>query len=150
MEDIADVELLRVLGGVVTTGDFREVLSTTDPGTWFGFFDGLGQAAGEGDPVGTSVPLPLARVVWTALEAACGAGLEVDQLPDLVIAMQGMGARVVGAEDVVVSMDPMWAQVRAVIPVVAPASVDLVAMALDCAVPDRAAVQVLGDRKSVV
>ena len=141
--DVDDADLLRVLGGVFSLDDLRQVLSTTDSATWYGFFDGLGHS-GDGAATGRAVPLALAQVVWSALEQACRAGLELDPLPDLVIALHGMGARVAAAEEVLVTGDPMWAQVRTVVPVVAPENVELVAAALDCAVADRSTVQVLG------
>lgn len=143
LEDVDDVDLIRALGGVATVDDLEQVLSTTDAGIWHGFFDGL-RHTGDGDAVGRAVPLVLAHSIWASLERACRAGLELDSVPELVIALHGLGARITAAEEALVTCDPMWAQVRAVIPVVAAKDVESVANALDCVVADRSAVHLVG------
>lgn len=144
LDDLDDVDLARALGGVSTVDDLERVLTTTDAGIWHGFFDGLRHSSGDGDALGRAVPLVLAHSVWTALEDACRAGLELDPVPELIIALHGLGARITAAEEALVTSDPMWAQVRAVIPVVAAEEVESVANALDCAVANRSAVHLSG------
>lgn len=147
LAELDDPELTRVLGGVSTYRDLFQFLAPADPVAWDGFFAGLSgtDTRGDGPVTGTPVDLALARVVWTALELACGAGLELDPLPDVVIALQGATARIVAADVVVVTDQPMWAQVRAVLPVTASHLVAAVADAMDCDVPDASDVSIHGD-----
>ncbi|SDC83786.1 hypothetical protein SAMN05216410_2360 [Sanguibacter gelidistatuariae] len=150
LAEVADADLVRALGGVASLHDLAQLLTTADPATWFGFFDGLRdgeeyQGGAHERGVGRVVPMPVARIVWAAFERSCRAGLELDPLPELVVAVQGLSARIVAAEDVLVTDGPMWVQVRAVVPVVDPESVAAVAAALDCAVADSSTVTVHGD-----
>ena len=129
VEDLDDVDLVRALGGVATVDDFEQVLTTTDAGIWHGFFDGLRHSTGEGPALGRAVPLALAQSMWAALEGACRAGLELDPVPELIIALHGLGARIAAAEEVLITSDPMWAQLRAVVPVVSAEEVEKIGRA---------------------
>lgn len=140
LDQLTDPALVRVLGGVSTDADLARFLAPADPVAWDGFFAALGETA-----PGTAVDLALARVVWGALEHACAAGLELDRLPDVLIALHGATARITAADEVVVTDQPMWAQVRAVVPVTGPHRVSAVADVLDCEVPDAAGASVHGD-----
>lgn len=144
LTELGDPELARALGGVGAYRDLDRFLAGTNPTAWDGFFAGLSTQRATV----TAVAMPLARVVWTALERACAGGLELEELPEVIIALQGATARIVAADDVVVTDQPMWAQVRAVVPVSAGHLVEAVADALDCDVPDASSVIVHGDLDS--
>ncbi|MEP7764568.1 ATP-binding protein [Sanguibacter sp. 25GB23B1] len=132
---VTDARVLEVLGAISTAEGLESFLCVADPAGWDAFWSGL-------PDVGTPVATPVARAVWSALASAAAAGLELDPLPERVVALQGGVARVVEADDVVVAGQPMWAQVRAVVPVAEPELVDAVADALDAAVADASAVAV--------
>jgi anti-sigma regulatory factor (Ser/Thr protein kinase) len=131
--DGTDAALLAALGGVVSVGDLAQLLSHPDPVTWDGLF-----AALERPEVadGVSVALPVARAVWAGLGAAAAAGLELDDLPDVVVAVRGGVCRTVDAQEVLVAVDPMWSQVRWVVPARDVETAEAVADLLDVPVAD--------------
>ena len=135
LDGVTDERVLAALGAIGTADDLVRFLAVADPAGWDGFWSGLPGA-------GTPVPTAVARAAWSALESAAAAGLELDPLPERVIALQGGVARVVEADEVAVAGEPMWAQVRAVVPVADRALLDAVADALDAAVVDVGAVSV--------
>lgn len=135
LDGVADERVLSALGAIGTTAGLGEFLAAPDAAGWDAFWSGLP------DP-GTPVPTAVARAVWSALETAARGGLELDPLPERVVALQGAVARVVDAVDVAVAGAPMWAQVRAVVPVSDPALLDAVADALEAVVLDARAVSV--------
>lgn len=132
---VGDPQVLRALGILSEASDVEAYLRVADPGTWDDFLAAL-QDAANGVP-GTPIPLPIARSVWSALQTAAAAGLELDPLPEVMVALWGNAARLVAAADLAVTADPMWAQVRAVVPVGRGREAD-VAHALDCIVLDPA------------
>ena len=135
LDGFTDARVLAALGAIGTAEDLETFLAVPDPAGWDGFWSGLPSA-------GTPVPTAVARAVWSALETAAAAGLELDPLPERVLALQGGVARVVEAADVAIAGEPMWAQVRAVVPVADLTLVDAVADSLDAAVVDAGAVSV--------
>lgn len=128
-----DAALLAALGGVVSVGDLAQLLSHPDPVTWDGFFAALDR---PDVPDGVSVALPVARAVWAGLGAAAAADLELDDLPDVVVAVRGGVCRTVDAQEVIVAVEPMWSQVRWVVPAWDVKTAEAVADLLDVPVAD--------------
>ncbi|WPF81770.1 ATP-binding protein [Sanguibacter sp. 4.1] len=137
--DGIDAALLAALGGVVSVGDLAQLLSHPDPMTWDGFFAALDRPEVAD---GVSVAVPVARAVWAGLGAAAAAGLEVDDLPDVVVAVRGGVCRTVDAQEVLVAVEPMWSQVRWVVPARDVETAEAVADLLDVPVADATAASV--------
>jgi len=101
--DGLDRDVLVALGGV-------PALVGLAPDGWADLLDDL-------PPVGARVEARDAVVVWRALAALAARGETFDPAPDRVPALGPAGVVVADAADVVVAADPMWAPLRAVVPV---------------------------------
>ena len=139
LEGVHDAQVLAALGAVATVDQLSGQLASPDPVVWDGFFAALDSPA---RPEGAAVPPRVARAVWDALGRAAVDGLEPDDLPDVLVALRAGACRTVDASTVVVAVEPMWAQVRAVVPAAGRQTGEAVADALDLPLADAAVVVV--------
>ncbi|MBI9114557.1 sacsin N-terminal ATP-binding-like domain-containing protein [Sanguibacter suaedae] len=122
LRGVEDTAVLVALGAVRDETGLRDLLVAADPDVWDVVLDGLPDA-------GTALPLDLALAVWEALRSAAAAGVKIDA--GRVPALRAGGARVADRDEAVVAWQPMWSQVRTVVPVPDASAADVVAEALD-------------------
>lgn len=139
LEGVHDAPLLSALGAVATVDDLARALASPDPVVWDGFFAALDN---PDRPDGGAVPPSVARTVWDALGRAAVDGLALDDLPDVLVAVRAGVSRTVDASTAVVAVDPMWAQLRAVVPAAGRVTGEAVADVLDLPLADPAGVVV--------